>query len=71
MARIDPKKPKSVLAHKAAEALIGRQASITFNGLTFMVKVLETATPYGKRRYRVTPLAGSGEAWVEHITPRP
>jgi hypothetical protein len=68
MARIDPKTTKR-LDTDTALALIGKLASITFNGLTFVVKVLETATPYGKRRYRVTPVKGSGEAWVEHVIP--
>ena len=38
--------------------------TITYNGLTFRVRILETRRIYGRDEVKITPVAGSGEKWV-------
>lgn len=42
-----------------------RTGSMTIDTLSFAVRIIEARTRYGHLDYRVTPLAGSGERWVE------
>jgi hypothetical protein len=44
--------------------LIGRQASISSDGLTIQVLITDVKQSYGVVRYAVTPVAGSGSVWV-------
>lgn len=49
---------------------IGKQALYNANGFgSFMVKVkvLDVKMSYGKVRYLITPMSGSGEIWVEQL----
>jgi hypothetical protein len=36
-------------------------------GFTIKVKILDYKNSYGRDRWLVTPVEGSGEAWVENI----
>jgi len=47
---------------------IGKKGTITAGGLRVNVKVLDVKQSYGRDRYLVTPLSGTGEVWVESIT---
>lgn len=46
---------------------IGTTVSISLNGLNVEVKILDVKQSYGKVRYLVTPVAGSGQVWVERV----
>jgi hypothetical protein len=49
-------------------ASIGKTAIIkTEHGLTVQVKILDYKNSYGRDRWLVSPLAGSGQAWVEKL----
>lgn len=43
---------------------IGKIANIDQGGLSVDVKILDAKQSYGTTRYLVTPMAGSGEIWV-------
>ena len=38
------------------------------DGLTFEVKIIDAKQSYGRLRYLVTPISGTGERWVENVT---
>ena len=42
--------------------------TIRHGTLTVKVKVLDIKLIYGRTRYQVTPVAGSGEDWIENVT---
>lgn len=42
-----------------------RTGSMTVDTLSFAVRVVEARTRYGHLDFRVTPIAGNGERWVE------
>lgn len=67
MTRIAPKPPRRSLSPQQAAKTVGTTGTVTFNGLSFIVRVLETKTAYGNIRFRVTPVAGSGETWVGNV----
>ena len=47
--------------------LIGAQGSITVGELHIDVRVLDVKQSYGKVRYLVQPIAGSGQQWMEQV----
>lgn len=51
-------------------ALVGSTAIMSVGKLAFDVHVLDFKNAYGNDRWLVTPAAGSGEAWVETVTPK-
>ena len=55
------------MSTKETMNLIDKQAVISLNGLSLMVKIMDVKTTYGKTRYLVTPLSGAGAVWVERI----
>ena len=46
---------------------LGRIVELELNGLTVQAKVLDFKLSYGRERWLVTPVAGSGEVWVEKV----
>ncbi len=50
--------------------LIGEVAIIQCGPFAVEVRVLDHKFSYGHDRYLVTPVAGSGQAWVEKMTPK-
>jgi hypothetical protein len=46
---------------------IGKEAKCKLGGLLVTVIVLDVKVSYGKTRYLITPIAGSGEIWVEGL----
>jgi hypothetical protein len=48
--------------------LIGKKATIWAGGLKVNVKILDFKSSYGHDRYKVTPVSGEGEVWVEKVT---
>jgi hypothetical protein len=46
---------------------IGKNGLIELSGLIIRVNIKNVKERWGKTRYLVTPLAGSGEIWVENI----
>lgn len=51
-------------------ALIGKRANIRTTlpaGLTIQVDVLDYKNSYGKDRWLIRPIAGTGQAWVQKI----
>ena len=56
-----------VLKHQSD---IGRIGAINAEGLTVQVRILDVKETYGRLRWLVTPVAGSGERWVERVSIR-
>lgn len=46
---------------------IGKQGWIEFGKLMVDVKILDYKRSYGRDRWLVTPIAGSGQVWVENV----
>lgn len=46
---------------------IGTKAMITFNNLKFEVFIVLFKNSFGRDRWLVKPVAGSGETWVENV----
>jgi len=46
---------------------IGKIAQHRHGSMTFKVTVIDTKMSYGKLRYQIKPVEGSGAAWVEHL----
>lgn len=46
---------------------IGKEGTIEEGNFTFRVRILDVKQSYGRTRWLVTPVAGSGEAWTEGI----
>lgn len=46
---------------------IGKEGEINLNGLTVRVKIQDVKRSYGKIRYHVTPVTGSGDIWTENV----
>lgn len=47
---------------------VGKKASVNLNGLLVDVKVVDVAVKFGHLRYKITPVSGSQEIWVESVT---
>jgi len=55
-----------------ASKLIGKTVSYVpktqgENALKFKVKIISWRSSYGKNRFLVEPIAGTGRIWTEHI----
>ena len=46
---------------------IGKEGSIYNGTLRIKVRVVDVKQSYGKQRWEVEPVAGSGRAWVESV----
>lgn len=47
---------------------IGKRATVSGSGTTkFEVEIVDVKERWGILRFLVTPVAGSGESWVEHV----
>ncbi len=47
---------------------LNKLGTIRHGSLIVKVKVLDIKLIYGRTRYQVTPVAGSGEDWIEGVT---
>lgn len=60
---------KTALFMKALiDKYVGKKAIIFLGGLEIEVEILDVKLAWGKERYEVKPVAGSGKVWVESIT---
>lgn len=50
------------------EKYVGKKGTIRLGLLTIEVKITDVKEAYGKTRYQVEPVSGSGSAWVEDVT---
>lgn len=50
------------------EKYVDKRATVLLGGLNVEVVVVDVKIQYGKERYKVTPVAGKGEVWVERVT---
>lgn len=55
------------MTYKENAGKIGQTVTIQFAKLTFDVVVKDYKHTYGRDRWLVSPVSGSGEAWVENI----
>jgi hypothetical protein len=55
---------------KANTDLIGKKATIPFGKLTINVRVKDYKYTYGRHRWLVEPISGTGEMWVESLLKR-
>ncbi len=46
---------------------VGKIGEITINKMKFQVKTLDFKQVYGRERWLVTPVTGSGQVWVENV----
>lgn len=46
---------------------VGKKATINCMGLVVEVNITDVKIAYGQERYKVTPVAGKGEVWVEKV----
>lgn len=46
---------------------IGKRGTIEMGGLLVEVEVINYKQAYGKDRWEVNPIAGSGKIWVENV----
>lgn len=67
MTLIAPTPPRKKLTPTAARETVGGTGTVTFNGLTFEVRILATKRAYGTARYLVTPVSGHGQTWVANL----
>ena len=43
---------------------VGKQAAYNINGINVDIKIIDIRQVYGNTRYLITPLAGTGQIWV-------
>lgn len=43
--------------------MIGKMGQVDIGGMTFLVKIVDARTRWGKTDYLVTPKAGHGHTW--------
>jgi hypothetical protein len=58
---------QNVLKAKA----VGRKGTITHGELIIEVEIIKHKNVYGRDRYLITPVAGTGEMWVENVIIKP
>ena len=46
---------------------VGSVGEVTFAGMKVEVLALDYHFAYGNHRWLCTPIAGSGETWLEHV----
>ena len=46
---------------------IGKVVTVNLGGLHVKVTIVDFKTSYGRDRWQVTPVAGSGKVWLENI----
>jgi hypothetical protein len=49
------------------EKYINKKVHVSLGGLKVGVVILDIKNSYGKIRYQVSPVTGTGEVWVENI----
>lgn len=47
---------------------VGKKATALLGGLQVEVEILDVKVAYGRPLYHITPVAGSGEVWIEKVT---
>ena len=50
---------------KTMSGFIGIEVKLRTNNLLIAVRIINAKRSYGKTRFEVTPIAGSGTTWVE------
>lgn len=46
---------------------IGKKGTIKLGGLVVDVKIIDYKFTYGRDRWKVAPISGKGEIWVEKV----
>jgi hypothetical protein len=46
---------------------IGKIGELPFKDMVVQVKILDFRLTYGRERWLVTPVSGSGKVWVENV----
>lgn len=52
-------------------AYLGKRATIYVGGLHVEVDIINLKQSYGRTRFLVSPVAGSGSVWVENVAVQP
>lgn len=47
------------------EKYIDKEGAITFHGMRVMVRCIDYKKSYGKERWLVAPISGTGTSWTE------
>ena len=53
---------------KSSLQMIGRIGTVKDGALVYQVTIVDVKESYGRTRYLVTPVAGSGEDWRENVS---
>jgi len=46
---------------------IGKTVAVELGNLIVYIKILDHKVSYGRHRWFVTPVAGSGEVWIQDV----
>lgn len=49
------------------QQFVGKTGTIILGGLMIGVRITDVKMAWGKMRYEVSPLSGSGSVWVESV----
>lgn len=49
------------------EKYVGKNATVSAGGMRVEVTITDVKISWGKERYEITPVAGSGKIWVESV----
>lgn len=49
------------------EKYVGKKGAVFLGGLSVQVTIKDVKTSYGRDRFLITPVTGSGEVWVESV----
>lgn len=63
---LDTSKERMTITELAS--LVGQEGTVNLGAFNVRVKVLDVKESYGRVRYQVAPVAGSGEMWTERLT---
>lgn len=55
------------MSYKTQAESIGKMGTIRLGGLTINVRILDFKWTYGRDRWQVEPISGSGAVWVETV----
>lgn len=52
-------------ATEMVNKFVGKQGTITQDGLTFNVKTVDVRTAFGQTQILITPISGLGQRWIQ------
>lgn len=53
--------------NEEVQKYVGKRALVGLGGLSVIVTITDIKNSYGKLRFNITPVSGSGSVWVETV----